>query len=274
MDAAKLLPQAEVAALDEVIERSGMADGMAVLDLGCGWGSGALHYATRLPRAHVIGVSNSHSQRAHILADAKRLGLTNLDIVTVDVSKAAFAEAAAAALARLRATNAPASGGGGKAEGGVPLFDRVVSLEMFEHMKNYDKLMKHVADVRRAAERLQCIAPAITRPPVSSRAPCAQHARLTRPPTRARDLQALVPGGRLFVHIFVHRDAPYHFEAKSEADWMVRAAERPPLAVPVARLLRALPSRTPRWPSRSRHVTFLRAGRCRRTSCCTSSRRT
>mmetsp|Transcript_47245 Transcript_47245/g.110285 ORF Transcript_47245/g.110285 Transcript_47245/m.110285 type:complete len:453 (+) Transcript_47245:58-1416(+) len=168
-DAAKLLPQAEVDSLDEVIERSGMQDGMAILDLGCGWGSGALHYASRLPNARVIGVSNSNSQREHILADAKRRGITNLDIVTCDVSQMPFAQLAAVALGKL--CDGP--------EGAPRKFDRMVSLEMFEHMKNYEKLLFNVAD-------------------------------------------ALVPGGRVFVHIFVHKTAPYHFVAKSEADWMAR----------------------------------------------------
>ena len=67
LQAAELLPQAEVDSLNEVMERCEMKDGLAILDLGCGWGSGALHYASKLPNSKVVGVSNSHSQREHIL---------------------------------------------------------------------------------------------------------------------------------------------------------------------------------------------------------------
>lgn len=130
-----------------MIARSGMADGMAILDLGCGWGSGSLHYAARLPNALVVGVSNSHSQRAHILADAARKGITNLDVVTCDVSREPFAERAAAALATLAAARGSRPGA---AAGAALGFNRVVSLEMFEHMKNYEELLKNVADVRAA----------------------------------------------------------------------------------------------------------------------------
>jgi len=167
-DAAKLLPAAEEASLAEVVERAGLADGMHILDLGCGWGSGALYYAEKLPNAKVVGVSNSNAQREHILADAKRKGLTNIDIVTADVSKGTFVAKAKAALRGL-CKNAE----------GIFSFDRVVTIEMFEHMKNYEQLLKLVSD-------------------------------------------ALLPGGLLFVHIFVHKTTPYHFIAKSESDWMAR----------------------------------------------------
>lgn len=136
-DAAKLLPKAEVDSLDEVMLRADMHDGMHIMDLGCGWGSGALHYAARLPNAKVVGVSNSNGQREHILAVAAQRGLTNLDIVTADASKGTFVGLATQALRKL-------CGGGD----GIFKFDRVVTIEMFEHMKNYETMLKLVSDVR------------------------------------------------------------------------------------------------------------------------------
>jgi cyclopropane-fatty-acyl-phospholipid synthase len=162
--AAELLPAAEEAALEQYVERAGIEDGMALLDLGCGWGSASLFLAERHPRALVVGVSNSNGQREWILARAKERGLTNLRM-TCDVSKVVLSDAALPALAAER----PDAVG----------FDRVVSVEMMEHMKNYDMLLDRVSTVMR-------------------------------------------PGGRLFVHIFVHTRFAYHFTAKSEADWMAR----------------------------------------------------
>eukprot|EP00928_Gymnodinium_smaydae_P043269 TRINITY_DN2902_c0_g2_i2.p1 TRINITY_DN2902_c0_g2~~TRINITY_DN2902_c0_g2_i2.p1 ORF type:complete len:883 (-),score=202.46 TRINITY_DN2902_c0_g2_i2:277-2871(-) len=163
--AADLLPEAEEVSLQQYVERAELEDGMAVLDLGCGWGSASLFLAEKFPASLIVGVSNSHGQREWILNQAKERGFKNLRIVTCDVSKVPLSEAA---LPVLKAERPDAKG-----------FDRAVSVEMMEHMKNYDILLERVSDVLR-------------------------------------------PGGKIFIHIFVHTRFAYHFIAKTEADWMAR----------------------------------------------------
>jgi len=163
--AGELLPAAETRSLEQYVERAQLEDGMAILDLGCGWGSASLFLAERLPKALIVGVSNSHGQRQWILGEAKKRGLANVRIITCDVSQVALAKVALPELSKERP--------------GAVGFDRVVSVEMMEHMKNYDVLLRRVSEV-------------------------------------------LCPGGKLFVHIFVHTRFAYHFVAKTEADWMSR----------------------------------------------------
>lgn len=115
---ARTLAEAEERMLTLTCERAGIDDGMRVLDLGCGWGSLSLWIAERYPRARVVGVSNSKPQREHILRRAAARGLGNVEIVTADVNHFA-----------------PESAG----------FDRVVSIEMFEHVRNWDALLASVA---------------------------------------------------------------------------------------------------------------------------------
>jgi cyclopropane-fatty-acyl-phospholipid synthase len=110
---------AEVAMLELTAERAGLADGQDVLDLGCGWGSLSLWAAARYPRSRFTAVSNSATQRAYIDATAAARGLTNLTVRTADV----------------RTLLLPARA-----------FDRVVSIEMFEHMRNYELLLRRIAD--------------------------------------------------------------------------------------------------------------------------------
>ena len=112
------LATAEERMLALTCERAGIADGQTILELGCGWGSLTLWIAERHPRARITGVSHSRTQREHILAEAARRGLTNVEIVTRDMNDFDF----------------PA--------GSV---DRVVSVEMFEHMKNWPRLMAGIA---------------------------------------------------------------------------------------------------------------------------------
>mmetsp|Transcript_20376 Transcript_20376/g.47669 ORF Transcript_20376/g.47669 Transcript_20376/m.47669 type:complete len:854 (-) Transcript_20376:171-2732(-) len=138
--AGELLPEAEEQSLLQVDERAGMEDGLTLLDLGCGWGSCSLFMAARYPKALVVGVSNSHGQRGWILERAKERGLENLRIVTCDVSQTPLAEAVLPVLREAR----PAAEG----------FDRVISIEMFEHMKNYDVLLERVSDVMKPGARL------------------------------------------------------------------------------------------------------------------------
>ena len=110
------LAQAESAALAATCERAGLADGQDVLELGCGWGSLTLWMAERYPASRITGVSNSHSQRAWILGEAARRGLANVEILTADMN-----------------VFAPGRH-----------FDRVVSVEMFEHMRNWRALFARV----------------------------------------------------------------------------------------------------------------------------------
>ena len=145
------LDQAEERMLALTCQRAELADGQRILELGCGWGSLSLWMAEKYPGARITGVSNSRTQKAHIDAEAQRRGLGNLTIVTADMND--FEP--------------------------EPGFDRVVSVEMFEHMKNYNLLMARVA-------------------------------------------RALAPGGKLFVHIFTHKDIAYHYEDRGPSDWMTR----------------------------------------------------
>jgi cyclopropane fatty-acyl-phospholipid synthase-like methyltransferase len=100
------------------VERAELVNGQSILDLGCGWGSCSLFFAKKFPGSKVTGLSNSWTQKQYIDAKAKELGIGNLTIITANVAEHEFK---------------PAS------------FDRVVSIEMFEHIKNYEDLMAKVA---------------------------------------------------------------------------------------------------------------------------------
>lgn len=121
------LGEAEAAMLALTAERAELADGQDVLDLGCGWGSLSLWAAARYPRSRITAVSNSRPQREFIEAQAKARGLTNLTVKTGDV----------------RTLLLPAHA-----------FDRVVSIEMFEHMRNYQLLLQRIAGWLRPDGRL------------------------------------------------------------------------------------------------------------------------
>jgi cyclopropane-fatty-acyl-phospholipid synthase len=112
------LDEAEEAMLALYGERAGLADGQRILELGCGWGSLTLWMAERFPTARITGVSNSRTQREHILAQAARRGLGNIEIITCDVNRLELPEGE---------------------------FDRAVSIEMFEHMRNYRHLLNRVS---------------------------------------------------------------------------------------------------------------------------------
>jgi cyclopropane-fatty-acyl-phospholipid synthase len=115
------LDQAEIAMLELYAARAQLADGQRMLDLGCGWGSLALWLAARYPRAEIVALSNAHGQRAFIEARAAERGLRNLRVVTGNIVDFEFSDAQLA--------------------GG---FDRVLSIEMFEHMKNYGLLLAKI----------------------------------------------------------------------------------------------------------------------------------
>ena len=144
--------ESEEAMLALSCERAELADGQDVLELGCGWGSLTLWMAEKYPQSRITGVSNSSTQKIHIETEAARRGLGNIRIVTADMNEF---------------------------EAGDAAFDRVVSVEMFEHMKNYQLLMAKVA-------------------------------------------RWLRPGGKLFIHIFTHREFAYHFEGRDPSDWITR----------------------------------------------------
>jgi cyclopropane-fatty-acyl-phospholipid synthase len=112
------LAEAEERMLALYAERAQLADGQDILELGCGWGSLSLWMAEKFPKARVTGVSNSRTQKEFIDAEAARRGLKNLRIITCDMNRF-------------------------DVEAGA--FDRVVSIEMFEHMKNYQRLLANVA---------------------------------------------------------------------------------------------------------------------------------
>ena len=118
------LGDAEAAMLALSCERAGLVDGQRVLELGCGWGSLTLWMAEHYPASRITAVSNSASQREFIEARCRERGLDNVRIVTCDMND----------------FDAAAIG-----EGGAP-FDRVVSIEMFEHMRNYEELLGRIAN--------------------------------------------------------------------------------------------------------------------------------
>ena len=110
------LDQSESAMLELTAERAGLFDGQDILELGCGWGSLTLYMAAHFPKSKITAVSNSNDQRQFIEERCRQLKLDNVRVITADMNDF-------------------------RAEG---LFDRVVSIEMFEHMRNYEKLLGRV----------------------------------------------------------------------------------------------------------------------------------
>ncbi|KAF1981302.1 methyltransferase type 11 [Aulographum hederae CBS 113979] len=111
------LAEAEEKMLETYVEKAQLKDGQRILDLGCGWGSGALYFAARFPHSKITAFSNSRTQKKYIDSVATDKNLTNLTVITGDVATYNF----------------PAGS-----------FDRIVSIELFEHMKNYELLMTKV----------------------------------------------------------------------------------------------------------------------------------
>ena len=114
---AATLGDAEAAALAITCERAGLANGQEVLELGCGWGSLSLWMATRYPDSKITAVSNSNSQREYIESEVSRRGLTNLRIITRDINEFETPQR----------------------------FDRIVSVEMFEHLRNWPEAFSRVS---------------------------------------------------------------------------------------------------------------------------------
>ena len=107
------LQEAEEEALRQTVEHAGLTDGHSILELGCGWGSLSLWMARQFPNSTIVAVSNSQSQRRYIEGEAAARGLANLTVITSDMN--AFKP--------------------------NRRFDRIVSVEMFEHMMNWRELM-------------------------------------------------------------------------------------------------------------------------------------
>jgi cyclopropane-fatty-acyl-phospholipid synthase len=145
------LAEAEEAMLALTAERAELADGQHILDLGCGWGSLALWTAERFPGSRVVAMSNSREQGAFIRRVCEERGIVNVEVETAEM---------------------------GHYEPGRR-FDRIVSVETFEHARNHRELMRRIAGWLR-------------------------------------------PGGRLFVHVFCHRDAVYEFDPDGIGGWMAR----------------------------------------------------
>lgn len=112
------MAEAEAASLEITCERADLADGQDVLELGCGWGSLSLWMAERFHNSRITAVSNSAPQRRFIETEAASRGLTNLRVITADINQFAT---------------------------DPHRFDRVVSVEMFEHMRNYERLLERIA---------------------------------------------------------------------------------------------------------------------------------
>jgi cyclopropane-fatty-acyl-phospholipid synthase len=148
---AESLDEAEEKMLALTSERAQITDGMDILELGCGWGSLTLWMAERYHRSRITAVSNSTPQREFIMALCRERGIGNVEVITADMNHFDVKKR----------------------------FDRIVSVEMFEHMRNYEQLLRKISSW-------------------------------------------LKPDGRLFVHIFCHREYAYLFETEGADNWMGR----------------------------------------------------
>ena len=110
------LSEAETAALELTVKRAGIEDGMSVLDLGCGWGSLSLWIAEHFPNTSIRSVSNSAAQRDFILRQVAERSIRNVNVTVCDMNDFVTTDT----------------------------FDRVVSVEMFEHMRNYGELFRRI----------------------------------------------------------------------------------------------------------------------------------
>jgi len=115
-DAASTLQEAEEEALRQTVAHADLADGQSIVELGCGWGSLSLWMARQFPKSQITAVSNSNSQAEHIAGTAATRGLKNLRAITSDMN--------------VFDPQGP--------------FDRIVSVEMFEHMMNWRELMRRI----------------------------------------------------------------------------------------------------------------------------------
>lgn len=146
------LDAAEEAMLELTCRRAGVEDGMDILDLSSGWGPLTLWIAERFPRTRVLAVTNSASQAAYVRDRVVARALSGVEVVQANV------------------------------EGFVTgrRFDRVLSVELFEHLRNHEEMLRRIAGW-------------------------------------------LAPGGRLFVHLFAHREIPLVFDGTDKESMIERA---------------------------------------------------
>ena len=116
-DGVNSLDESEESMLELSFERAQLVDGDSILELGCGWGSLTCYMASKLPNSKITAVSNSKDQKEHILNRCKNQGLDNIEVITADMNDF----------------------------GTESKYDRVVSIEMFEHMRNYKKLLSKIS---------------------------------------------------------------------------------------------------------------------------------
>ena len=145
------LDDAENSMLKLYIDRAEIKNGLEILDLGCGWGSFSLYVAEKYPTTNITSVSNSSDQVTYINNEAQKRGLLNIKAIRMDVNK-------------LELNNQ---------------FDRIISIEMFEHIRNYKLILNSLKNI-------------------------------------------LKPNGRLFIHIFCHKELTYFYEMKNNLDWMTK----------------------------------------------------
>lgn len=145
------LEEAETTALETIVSRAEIEAGHSILELGCGWGSLTLYLAERFPTSNIVAVSNSARQREYIESQCKKRKIKNVRVITADINHFE-----------------PQS-----------QFDRIVTIEMLEHVRNYSALFAKIKNW-------------------------------------------LAPNGKLFVHIFRHKEFAYLFETEGSQNWMGR----------------------------------------------------
>lgn len=145
------LSSAEENMLKIYCRRAELKPGQRILDLGCGWGSASLYIAEHIPDVEIYCISNSATQKQHIEQQAKQRGLNNIHCIKADTNHVSFDQQ----------------------------FDRIISIELFEHLRNYEIVLKNVS-------------------------------------------QWLAPEGRLFVHIFCHKQYAYPFSVDEKNSWMAQ----------------------------------------------------
>lgn len=181
-DATTTLNDAEELALQITCERAELVDGDEILELGCGWGSLSLWMAQHYPRSQITAVSNSQSQRQYIESTARLRGLNNLRVITADMNEFDPSLFDPGSIGASTIRTGPADfdeRNHDQQDRPVRRFDRVISVEMFEHMRNYEALFERISNW-------------------------------------------LKPSGKLFIHIFCHRELLYPFETDGDVNWMGR----------------------------------------------------
>lgn len=145
------LAEAETNMLETYCCRADLRDGQTIMDLGCGWGSLTLFLAEKYKSSKIVAISNSSTQKEFIDRQAHSRGLNNVSVITANIANFDTERE----------------------------FDRILSIEMFEHLKNYQALFAKIS-------------------------------------------RWLTADGKLFIHIFTHRQFAYHYEDKDGSDWLTR----------------------------------------------------